>query len=119
MQRISNSFKHDVVDIEYLVLPSPPVRPGHPVSAPPPSHDSSDHISFIRELLVMATPPKLLFCSQAKREDDLATKDCIYLFAFCETNQMNAAVETTRQKFFFSFSFRKQQKAGRRKELWK
>lgn len=42
------------------------------------SHDFSDRIGFFRELFVMATLSKVLFGSQAKREDDLTTK--AYLF---------------------------------------
>lgn len=54
------------------------MHPGRPVSPLPSSHDFSDRIGFFRELFVMATLSKVLFGSQAKREDDLATKD--YLF---------------------------------------
>lgn len=53
---------HCVVDIQYFVVPGPPVRPGHPLSPLPSSHDFSDRIGFFRELLVMATLSKVLFC---------------------------------------------------------
>lgn len=84
-----NAFKknpqQEIFSVLWQAIPGPPVHPGHPVSPLPSSHDFSDRIGFFRELLVMATLSKVLFRSQAKREDDLATKD--YLFTFARWNR--------------------------------
>lgn len=79
MERLSkNSTARNIQSVSWHAIPGPPVHPGHPVSPLPPSHDFSDRIGFFRELFVMATLSKVLFGSQAKRGDVLATKD--YLF---------------------------------------
>lgn len=58
----------------------------------------------------------VLFARPSKREDDLGTKECIYLFALRDEGDERRVGDDTFKVFFF---FCERQKIGRRNKFWK